>query len=680
VAGDDGVFAAGAFTTAGGQPRAGLAALDPATGDALAGWDAAPNGAVTALALQDGTLYAGGSFTTIAGVARSRLAGLDAATGAVTAFAPDLRNDFGAPAVTALAAGGHGSVFVAGRFDRVGGQYHVNAAELDGATGAVRDWFSGWSTPTASALAVHGNRVYLGTGRVREYDRATGNLVASAYTDGRIRALDASLGGLIAAGEFTEIGWATARNLATWSPVPALLASPRITGAVAEGETLQCGAGTWTAQPTGFDYAWLRDGAPAGSAAGYVVTAADAGAELRCRVTARTRGGSADALSSPAGGPEPPTALQAPAITGTAAYEQTVTCDPGSWSGTPSFAYRWLRDGAEIAGAQAAAYTLTGADAGSELSCRVVATDDGGIGTADAPATVIPDAPVSRIAPVIAGTPAPGETLTCSTGDWYGSPAEYTWRWTNQRGELLGSTDTLVLRDEDAGSLVSCDVRARNAGGVEHAYAWTWVPLPPPVNTVAPQVVGTPQPGTWLTCATGTWTDAYWLVSIRWLRDGVRVASGRTWRPAAADAGHAVSCEVTKSNGRQTSAESAAVTIVPAPAPVTTPPAPPAPVRTAPPVPMPPRHTPAVARVRIPRSAVVRRGRATVAVVRCPAGRRRCVGAVIVGRHGRRVTVRGGHSTRIRVKVRRPRGTALVLVRVSVDGRDTRRVLRLKRR
>ena len=678
VAGDDGVFAAGAFTTAGGQPRAGLAALDPATGDALAGWDPAPDGAVRALALQDGTLYIGGSFTTIAGAARSRLAAVDAGTGAATAFAPQLHNDYGAPAVTALAAGGHGSVFVAGEFDKVGGQYHVNAAELDGATGAARDWFAGWWTPTAGALAVHGNRVYLGTSRVREYDRATGDLKGTAYTDGRIRDLDASPGGLIAAGEFTEAGWTAARNLATWSPVPALLASPRITGTVADGETLQCTAGTWAGEPTGFDFAWLRDGTTVASGDHYVFTAADAGAELRCRVTARTRGGSAEALSSPAGGAEPPTALQGPSISGTAAYEQTVTCDPGTWSGTPTFAYRWLRDGSAIGGAQAAAYTLTQADAGSELSCRVVAANDGGIGTADAPATVIPDAPLSRPAPEITGTRGPGETLTCSTGAWDGSPTGYTWRWTNHRGEVLGTTDTLVLRDEDAGTMVSCDVRARNAGGVEHAYAWTWIPLPPPVNTVPPQVVGTPQPGMTLTCSTGTWTGAYWLVSIRWLRDGVPVASGRYWRPAAADVGHAVGCEVTKSNGRQTSARSPAVTIVPAPA--TTPPAPETPARTTPPVLTPPRTTPAVVRISIPRSAVVRRGRATVAVVRCPVGRTACLGAVIVGRHSRSVSVRSGRSARIRVRVRRPRRTARVLVHVSVDGRDTRRLLTLRRR
>jgi len=76
----------------------------------------------------------------------------------------------------------------------------------------------------------------------------------------------------------------------------------------------------------------------------------------------------------------------------------------------------------------------------------------------------------------------------------------------------------------------------------------TAVPIKhPPVNTSLPRISGPPIPGARLTCLPGTWTGAG-SFAYQWLRDGVARAPGVTYRPAAADVGHTLSCEVRTSN------------------------------------------------------------------------------------------------------------------------------------
>jgi Carboxypeptidase regulatory-like domain len=85
-----------------------------------------------------------------------------------------------------------------------------------------------------------------------------------------------------------------------------------------------------------------------------------------------------------AAGETPPTPLKpvntaAPALTGTPAVGQTLSCSQGSWANNPtSFAYAWLRDGSLIAGQTASAYTVQSADQGHSISCQVTAGNSGG--------------------------------------------------------------------------------------------------------------------------------------------------------------------------------------------------------------------------------------------------------------------------------------------------------------
>jgi hypothetical protein len=69
--------------------------------------------------------------------------------------------------------------------------------------------------------------------------------------------------------------------------------------------------------------------------------------------------------------------VSAPVISGTAQEGQTVTCSTGTWSGTTpiTYAYKWKRNGSNIAGATSSSYTLVTADVGQSIKCEVTATN-----------------------------------------------------------------------------------------------------------------------------------------------------------------------------------------------------------------------------------------------------------------------------------------------------------------
>jgi hypothetical protein len=71
-----------------------------------------------------------------------------------------------------------------------------------------------------------------------------------------------------------------------------------------------------------------------------------------------------------------PAPTVAPVISGTVEVGEELTVSTGTWSGSPtSYAYQWTADGADIAGATAASFTLTSAELGAMVGCAVSATD-----------------------------------------------------------------------------------------------------------------------------------------------------------------------------------------------------------------------------------------------------------------------------------------------------------------
>jgi hypothetical protein len=72
--------------------------------------------------------------------------------------------------------------------------------------------------------------------------------------------------------------------------------------------------------------------------------------------------------------------VRRPSIVGVARVGHALRCVRGSWTGSPPirYAYGWRRNGHLIAGADMFRYRLDPRDAGSRVSCEVVATNAGG--------------------------------------------------------------------------------------------------------------------------------------------------------------------------------------------------------------------------------------------------------------------------------------------------------------
>jgi hypothetical protein len=179
-----------------------------------------------------------------------------------------------------------------------------------------------------------------------------------------------------------------------------------------------------------------------------------------------------------------------PTVSGTAVVGQTISVNPGTWSGfpAPSFTYQWTRDGADIAGATASTYTLVTADAGHTVRCRVTA--DNGVGS-PASATssngiAVPAAPVNTVAPAIPAPVPPahpdslyhtGDTLTVTSGTFSPTPDAITYQWYRGASPLTGETaNQYTLQVTDEGASISSHVTASNGGGATTANSNTIVP------------------------------------------------------------------------------------------------------------------------------------------------------------------------------------------------------------
>lgn len=165
---------------------------------------------------------------------------------------------------------------------------------------------------------------------------------------------------------------------------PANVVLPVLSGTPQVGQSLGVDDGSWTGYPApAFAYQWRNNGADIGgaNASTYTLLAADYADSISCRVTATNSQGSASATSGAvviAG--TVPVISGAPTVSGTGAVGQTLTVTPAGVTGIPSPArtYQWLRDGAEIAGANGTTYVLVSVDASTAVSCRQIETNAAG--------------------------------------------------------------------------------------------------------------------------------------------------------------------------------------------------------------------------------------------------------------------------------------------------------------
>ena len=74
-------------------------------------------------------------------------------------------------------------------------------------------------------------------------------------------------------------------------------------------------------------------------------------------------------------------------ITGNPAAASTLTCNPVGYPAGTVYSYQWLRNGQTLRGATTATYTPSDGDVGSQLACRLTATNPVGTQTVTSPPT-----------------------------------------------------------------------------------------------------------------------------------------------------------------------------------------------------------------------------------------------------------------------------------------------------
>jgi hypothetical protein len=162
---------------------------------------------------------------------------------------------------------------------------------------------------------------------------------------------------------------------------------------LAAGSALTCYHGSWVRDESAFAYRWLRNGSAITGAESpeYTLTSEDAGTGIQCQVSAGNGPFQSEAATTalavaPASSSSLPVlksevnVTEESAVVSAGAGEE---CTAGEWDNATSFSYQWLRNGAPIAGATHATYTITAEDADAAIQCQVTATNPSGSVVAD---------------------------------------------------------------------------------------------------------------------------------------------------------------------------------------------------------------------------------------------------------------------------------------------------------
>jgi hypothetical protein len=290
----------------------------------------------------------------------------------------------------------------------------------------------------------------------------------------------------------TSKSWPYQQTDVPASFLPAPWTKPGIGGDPQVDRTLTVVPGTWVPEGAELAYQWVGGSSDIPGATGetFAVTPDLVGKPVRVRVTATTGAGVLTKTSD-----ETEEVLRArfgdtpkPVIAGTAATDQTVTVDTGTWAPTPdSLTITWKRNGKAIAGASgtgATSYTLTPSDTGHKLTVTLTARRAGYTTTSVTSAAIrvasaaFTDAPK----PALPAEAVAGVALTADPGTWSPPPSALRYQWYVAGKKVKGATRAAYTPSaRQVGKTVQVRVRATRAG-----YVTTYVRSDPVTITAAP--------------------------------------------------------------------------------------------------------------------------------------------------------------------------------------------------
>jgi len=344
--------------------------------------------------------------------------------------------------------------------------------------------------------------------------------------------------------DFNDVGSFTAVPVTNLTP-------PTISGNTVVGQTLTIDPGTWSPAQSSYNYVWLRCDTsgtvnamhcgsldPQGDT--YQVVSADVGHRIGAYVaTANWSDMATTAATAVVIAAVAPQNTAPPTLSGSTEVGQTLTVNPGTWTGTPAptFTVAWQScdnpisgDCTPIAGAgNGLTYTTQTSDIYRTIKVSVTATNSAGNASASPMSfgglTIHAVPPVVLTQPVISGDAVVGQTLTVSDGTW--SPAQsgllYYWFTCDDTRGLAGhctspgyTSNSYQIVSGDIGHTFVVRVATSDAQTFgETAITAVVTAAVAPANTVAASLTdngagggsfAAPKVGDVLTGHLGTWT------------------------------------------------------------------------------------------------------------------------------------------------------------------------------
>ncbi|TDP91000.1 hypothetical protein EDF62_2657 [Leucobacter luti] len=346
-----------------------------------------------------------------------------------------------------------------------------------------------------------------------------------------------------------------------------------VSGATRVGQTLQAKPGSWAPHGLRFSYQWKRNGVAIAGATGekYLLSAQDQGRRVTATITGALPGYASRSVTSVSTAVIGAGTLSAavPTISGTATVGQRLSVRTTAWQPNGvKLTYQWKRDGATIARATGATYTLASADAGKRITVTVTGSLAGYVNTTK---TSKATAQVSRVisaapTPNITGTVRVGGAVTAQTGTWKPAGVKLRYQWLRNGAVITGATKAKYTPSRaDAGKKLSVKVTGSKSGyqTVSQTSGAKTVPLV--LSAAKPKVSGRALVGTQLTVSRGSWT-AGTSFRYQWYRNGVALPgkTGSSYRVTSADLGSffAVKVTGTKSGYSSESRTSATTAVV----------------------------------------------------------------------------------------------------------------------